>query len=82
MSDSEDKFQENEQEEVIQRQKQLDEDFYWLKKSVDHEALTDDQIDTMKRYLLDIAVIGVFGDSDTPLDKFDTDCHDCPGGII
>ena len=23
-----------------------------------------------------------YTDSNTPLDTFDSDCHDCPGGII
>lgn len=40
------------------------------------EILTNDELETLEEYLLDIQVIGEYdGEDDTPLDWFDTECH-------
>lgn len=47
----------------------------------DFIELTNEDLDLIERYILDIPVIGEYGDNDTPLDNFDSQCHDCKDGI-
>ena len=46
------------------------------------QILTEDEVLTLQEYLLDIQIIGAYNSDDTPLDMFDTDCHDQEGGVI
>lgn len=71
-----------EQEKAEAEQKKIETDFERLKNEVDHNKLTEEQIQILKAYLLDIEVIGIYNDDNTPLDKFDSDCHNVEGGII
>ena len=43
--------------------------------------LTNEELDLIESYILDISVIGIYTDEDTPLDNFDSKCHDCKDGI-
>jgi len=38
----------------------------------DFIELTNEDLDLIERYILDIPVIGEYGDNDTPLDNFDS----------
>jgi hypothetical protein len=42
--------------------------------------LTNDELDLIEKYILDIPVIGVYDEKDTPLDNFDSKCHNCKDG--
>ena len=73
--DEEENEEQIEQRRIIDEQDKIESDFRQLKGDVDHEKLTEEQINALKAYLLDIEVIGVYGDDNTPLDKFDSQCH-------
>lgn len=36
----------------------------------------------VRQTLINLQVMQEYGDNETPLDNFDSECHDCPGGII
>lgn len=44
--------------------------------------LNPDEIETLQDYLLKIQMVGEYNDDDTPLDSFDSECHNKEGGII
>jgi|TARA_B110001469_G_C9478590_1_gene240046 hypothetical protein len=43
--------------------------------------LTNEELTIIEDYILDIPIIGMYGEQDTPLDNFDSKCHDCKDGI-
>lgn len=47
----------------------------------DFIELTEDELNLIEDYILDIPVIGEYDESDTPLDNFDSKCHDCKNGL-
>ena len=47
----------------------------------DFMELTEEELNTIEQYILDIPIIGVYNDNDTPLDNFDSKCHDVKDGI-
>ena len=57
-----------------------------VEKRIDDEGklqiLTEKEVMLLQKYLMDIPIIGTFGGDDTPLDYFDSECHDQDGGII
>ena len=42
--------------------------------------LTWEELDQIEKYILDIPCIGIYNDDNTPLDNFDSKCHDCKDG--
>jgi hypothetical protein len=40
-------------------------------------ALTNEELTLIEDYILDIPVIGMYDEQNTPLDIFDSKCHDC-----
>lgn len=46
----------------------------------DFIELTWEELDLVEKYILDIPCIGIYNDENTPLDNFDSKCHDCKDG--
>ena len=80
----------------MQRQQDLEDKFDEMQKAVYNSydqiridpdtgnviILTEDELETLQQYLVHIQTIGEYNKDNTPLDTFDSSCHDQDGGVI
>lgn len=40
------------------------------------EVINNEELKTLQEYLINIQIVGEYNDDDSPLDSFDSECHD------